>query len=68
MERVRSKTKRSMKRKTLTKTEKLDENREKQLKEDLSPREEKQNLWGKRNKYMGRKFIDLSYGRWLQNV
>ena len=37
-----------MKRKTLTKTEKLNEAREKRLKENLSPREEKQNLWEKR--------------------
>ena len=36
-----------MKRKALTKTEKLNEAREKRLKEDLSPREEKQNLWEK---------------------
>ena len=33
-----------MKKKTLTKTEKLNEAREKRLKEHLSPREEKQNL------------------------
>ena len=36
-----------MKRKTLT-TEKLNEAREKRLKEDMSPREEKQSLWEKR--------------------
>ena len=31
-----------------TKTEKLNEARKKRLKEDFSPREEKQNLWEKR--------------------
>ena len=45
IERVRSKTGRFIKSKTLTKTEKLNEAREKWLKEDLSLREEKQNLW-----------------------
>ena len=34
--------------KTLTKAEMLNEAREKRLKGDLSPREEKQNLWEKR--------------------
>ena len=37
-----------MKKKTLTKTEKLNETRNKQLKEDLGTIEEKQNKWGKR--------------------
>ena len=46
IERVEPKN-RKMKRKTLTKTRKLNEAREKRLKEDLSPREEKQNLWEK---------------------
>ena len=48
-----------MKRKPLTKTRKLNEAGKKRLKEDLSPREEKQNLW-ELYKYVAR-FIDLSY-------
>ena len=50
-----------MKSKTLTKTKKLNEAREKRLKEDFSPKEEKQNLWEKPYKYVGRRFIDLRY-------
>ena len=50
-----------MKRKTSTKTEKLNETREKRLKEHLRPREEKQNQWEKTYKYVERRFIDLSY-------
>ena len=50
-----------MKRKTLTKTEKLNEDREERLKDDLSPREEKQSLWQKMYKYVGKRFIDVSY-------
>ena len=48
-----------MKRKPLTKTRKLNEAEKKRLKEDLCPREEKQNLW-ETYKYVAR-FIDLSY-------
>ena len=48
-----------MKRKPLTKTRKLNEAEKKRLKEDLSPRQEKQNLW-ETYKYVAR-FIDLSY-------
>ena len=49
-----------MKRKTLTKTEKLNEGREKLVNDGLSPREEKQNLWEKTYEYVGRGLIDLS--------
>ena len=52
-----------MKWKTLTKTEKLNEAREKRLKEDLSPRGKTEPV-GKTYKYvglLGRRFIDLNY-------
>ena len=49
-----------MKRKTSTKTERLNEAREKRLKEDLSPREENRTC-GKTYKYVERRFINLSY-------
>ena len=50
-----------MKWKTLTKTKKLNEAREKRLKEDLSHREEKTGPVGKAYKYVEKRFIDLSY-------
>ena len=49
-----------MNRKTLTKTEILNEAREKRLKEDLSPKRKNRSC-GKTYKYVGRRFIDLSY-------
>ena len=50
-----------MKRKTSKKTEKLDEDKQTRLKEDLSPREKRQNLWENRMNTWKRRFIDLSY-------
>ena len=44
----------------LDKTEKLNEAREKRLKEDLSPRGNTEPV-GKTYEYVGRKFIDLSH-------
>ena len=49
-----------MKRRNLTKTEKLNEDREERFKEDLSSREKKTEPVGKSYKYVGRRFIDLS--------
>ena len=46
-----------MKRKTLTKIEKLNEARDKRLKEDLCSREEKQNLWEKRINTWGKDLL-----------